>query len=220
MAACCTPSVDMAISQTWQPKVTNTIPYNFSSPFCWIEICWIHPRALSELAFGKSGFVLSVCWEDVLGVWRQPKGLFQHKGDYAKNARSVEKGFIEHHVLCHVVAEPIFLKSQVQGFCVRWLASQPVWDNQGILVCQSRKFWLTTILRAAQLRFSRFGLVQIEAYRMKLFEQVGVRCSQEQAMHLQCIYFRPQASRLCKSPRLSKGFKALSMWIHHLFCLF
>ena len=149
MAACCTPSVDMAISQTWQPRVANTIPYNFSSPFCWIEICWIHPeRALSELAFGKSGFVLSVCWEDVPGVWRQPKGLFQHKGDYAKNARSVEKGFIENHVLRHVLAEPIFLKSQVQGFCVRWLASQPVWDNQGILVCQSRKFWLTTILHS------------------------------------------------------------------------
>ena len=49
---------------------------------------------------------------------------------------------------------------------------------------------------AAQLRFSRFGLVQIEAYRLRLFE-VKVRCSQEQAMHLQCIYFRPQASRSC-----------------------
>ena len=152
MAACCTPSVDMAISQTWQPKVTSTIPYNFSSPFCWIEICWIHPeRALSELAFGKSGFVLSVCWEDVPGVWRQPKGLFQHKGDYAKTAKSVEKGFIENHVLRHILAEPIFLKSQVQGSCVRWLASQPAWDNQGILVCQSRKFWLTTILHSVSL---------------------------------------------------------------------
>ena len=93
MAACCTPSVDMAISQTYQPKVTNTMPYNFSTPFCWIENSWIHPeRSLSELAFGRSGFVLSVCWGDVPGVWRQPTGLFQaHKGDYAKNAKSVEK---------------------------------------------------------------------------------------------------------------------------------
>ena len=47
MAACCTPSVDMAISQTWQPKVTNTIPHNFSKAFCWIEISWILPKGLS-----------------------------------------------------------------------------------------------------------------------------------------------------------------------------
>ena len=47
MAACCTPSVDMAISQTWQPKVTNTIPYNFSKAFCWIEVSWILPKGLS-----------------------------------------------------------------------------------------------------------------------------------------------------------------------------
>ena len=93
MAACCTPSVDMAISQTYQPKVTNTMPYNFSALFDWIENSWIHPeRSLSELAFCRSGFVLSVCWGDVPGVWRQPTGLFQaHKGDYAKNAKSVEK---------------------------------------------------------------------------------------------------------------------------------